>query len=999
MPLPEGEIGVGGKLTSTYIDDEGNIGKLLDLNELEGIGDNAGLAWVFSPNADGTLPTVSDAMVLAGAVLLTRNGLKRASQRRVDYDTAHVTYATLSNRTASQGPIDVNIAGGTDTFAYWGAFSGPSRMPGPTAVNQRAYDYVNDAWYIGQAVGTNFFWSFANDDGVPIGFRGNRANKTVADHYVTAVNQLVFFAGAMHQVATIMTSDLVNEWHDPDGTVETAPTLSYDALHRLGVSPAYQTEISELGASQAHTQGWILDRVYTSEDFFGAGNARPIRGMTAFGGNPIAIDAHGNIGVFGGDAITPSGLADVLDDTGGILGLAKRTDVGYILTGSNLHQFNIGSDGAWTSNPSLRMASNSWVDMVIPEHDETRFYGLQVIYPNFNTIGVEALEIQANGSLTVIAALGFSMTVAQVQAAFPDFPFTQANQAQAISANDNELQIYCEAADHAFTLAFTVASDAITPNPENSHMVGYVDAITGATLRGSNEFISTQYVVRRYDRVPAANAIAGRLVGTDAAIPSTFYRSGQIVNLNRAIYICLFSGNYTLMDIANGSSWRKLSGGVRDVREYGLPQPSMSTLGEMFYDGNGVWLGIIDDIDETLPQGTFTDVPIANPYIGGDFESIAALVTEHRPQTTPVGRIALVWGYNAGLYTVVEEGSNRRWSHLTSGSSAQFALDMLAGNSMGESFWLGLDHTDARALRGLAAVDPDRKYYYGHISGATSGLRVLNNSTFVAGTLSHNEYRLVEVFTGLDPRSLPGTVLLDEMPTDGSEVLTGNRRKIMRIAQGEALADIGFIKNVPSDVGRFSVAQNPDNARHRGYESGSHGLLRPTLNITRLEEVDLGNNNRFEIVVDGSDPIDWSTHTALSVYLRPWDSDGDWRAYSVERAIGEDGIYRGPNFQQSGYRLGFRDYEIMVRLEGAGTAHSTDVEDPPADMRNQFYPNGLLPVVVIDSEDLEHLQLHIQTVVDRVHEGSSPEFVFHATQASYDAAPTNDDKVHALAIP
>ena len=84
--------------------------------------------------------------------------------------------------------------------------------------------------------------------------------------------------------------------------------------------------------------------------------------------------------------------------------------------------------------------------------------------------------------------------------------------------------------------------------------------------------------------------------------------------------------------------------------------------------------------------------------------------------------------------------------------AAQAALDSLTGNSVGDSVWLGHNGQDVGALTGLASIDASKKYYYGNTRNATAGIRLLANATFVAGTVSHTDYRFVDVFTGHNPQ-------------------------------------------------------------------------------------------------------------------------------------------------------------------------------------------------------------------------------------------------------
>ena len=77
MPIPEGEIGVGGLLRSTYLDAQGNPGPIIEPGEIEGVPtDNSGLGLVFRPNADGSYPAVTDAMVDNGVPVDNSHGIQ-----------------------------------------------------------------------------------------------------------------------------------------------------------------------------------------------------------------------------------------------------------------------------------------------------------------------------------------------------------------------------------------------------------------------------------------------------------------------------------------------------------------------------------------------------------------------------------------------------------------------------------------------------------------------------------------------------------------------------------------------------------------------------------------------------------------------------------------------------------------------------------------------------------------------------------------------------------
>ena len=134
--------------------------------------------------------------------------------------------------------------------------------------------------------------------------------------------------------------------------------------------------------------------------------------------------------------------------------------------------------------------------------------------------------------------------------------------------------------------------------------------------------------------------------------------------------------------------------------------------------------------------------------------------TRIAPEIPPWGTSRGVWGFDSGIYRLAETNGVRGYTHDASGTAVQADLDRLPGNSTGDSFWLGQDRHDVGSLSGLASIDAARKYYYGNSTSALAGIRLLDNTTFVAGTASHTDYRLVDVFTGHNPQ--PDDVIVFE---------------------------------------------------------------------------------------------------------------------------------------------------------------------------------------------------------------------------------------------
>ena len=278
-------------------------------------------------------------------------------------------------------------------------------------------------------------------------------------------------------------------------------TMQANATSRVGLSEAFKTQLAELGASQFHTFGWALDRIYRSEDFFGPdGSAREIVGMEAFDGIPVAIDSTGRIGRFGGTIIEPSNI-DVLANHV-ILAMAKNAIYGFISTETHAFEYTIdATTGAWTSVAPNGVQANAIVDMSIPPGVTSSIWLLQV------REGQDDLRIQNfslnNGRLGGVD-FGLTWALADAQAAYPDLPLTSLTQVQALAASGtlagDTVLVYCRTDDHAFTMSFLVTG--VTPNitltarPAESHRIGYVDHLSGATLLASHEFVSTQYVVR-----------------------------------------------------------------------------------------------------------------------------------------------------------------------------------------------------------------------------------------------------------------------------------------------------------------------------------------------------------------------------------------------------------------------------------------------------------------------------------------------------------------------
>ena len=196
-----------------------------------------------------------------------------------------------------------------------------------------------------------------------------------------------------------------------------------------------------------------------------------------------------------------------------------------------------------------------------------------------------------------------------------------------------------------------------------------------------------------------------------------------------------------------------------DVRLTGFPDPSADTVGRFYDDGTHLKFGIDEDIHSADPEGTFSAVAVATPYLG-PFTSRAALNNAHRPGETTIGRFAWVWGSESGIYRLAENNGIRGYVHDTSDTAVQADLDTLPGNDAGDSVWLGQDRHDVGILGGVTSIDATKKIYYGNTRSALAGIRLLDNTTFVAGTIAHKNYLLTDVFTGHNPQ--PSTTVVFE---------------------------------------------------------------------------------------------------------------------------------------------------------------------------------------------------------------------------------------------
>ena len=271
-----------------------------------------------------------------------------------------------------------------------------------------------------------------------------------------------------------------------------------------------------------------------------------------------------------------------------------------------------------------------------------------------------------------------------------------------------------------------------------------------------------------------------------------------------------------------------------DVRLTGFPDPSADTVGRFYDDGTHLKFGIDEDIHSIDPVGTFSAVAVATPYLG-EFTSRAALNNAHRPGETTIGRFAWVWGSESGVYRLAENNGIRGYVHDTSDTAVQADLDRLPGNDAGDSVWLGHDRQDVGALSELASIDAMKKYYYGNTRSALAGIRLLDNTTFVAGTLAHKNYLLTDVFTGHNPQP------------DRAVVFDGHGRPEFH----------------PDFVGQFAINQ-AGAVWVGGFELVDHSTD-PSWTAANLADVSW---NRFEgVSVSGGDPQNiggfyYRTHTA-----------------------------------------------------------------------------------------------------------------------------------------
>ena len=555
MPIPEGEIGVGGLLRSTYLDTQGNPGPIIEPGEIEGVPtDNSGLGLVFRPNSDGTFPDVTDDMVTNGARLITRNGFKRATRRHTG--EPEVVFNRLRNQ--ADAPLTVPLRGG-GSFQYWGAYPAPDNLPMPTANNQRAYTFPTNNWYISVTNGAIFQYQQTGDDGVPINFRGKAISRDDAIRHIIYQLDIIYFDGYMQQATTyVPASDAtINEWSDEEQDIPLDETMQINADNQYGISESFKIQVDELSASQYHSNDWALDRIYRSEHFFGVeGTDREIVGMDAFEGNPIAIDSTGKIGVFGGTVIEPSNRADL--EAAGVQGLGKSTGRGFIAVTDAVHFYEISSENAWTFQRENTVTGI--VDLTVPEDNADRLWGLLVQADSITIVLAELLNGEINGQL-----LAENFTLATLQSEFPDSGIETIDQVQAISSHEDVVLVYCHTEDHSFTLPFEYRLlgnvHTLSEAPERMHRTGHSDRLSGATLREEQEFVASRYIVRRYDRISGESAIAGRVNIDDAALTSEAYESGMFRRIasTAQIYLCRVGGIYTSTEIEASDNWWNLS--------------------------------------------------------------------------------------------------------------------------------------------------------------------------------------------------------------------------------------------------------------------------------------------------------------------------------------------------------------------------------------------------------------------------------------------------------
>ena len=224
------------------------------------------------------------------------------------------------------------------------------------------------------------------------------------------------------------------------------------------------------------------------------------------------------------------------------------------------------------------------------------------------------------------------------------------------------------------------------------------------------------------------------------------------------------------------------------------------------------------------------------------FLAEAALNNAHRPGETTIGRFGWVWGSESGIYRLVENNNVRGYTHDISDAAAQSDLDTLPGNDADDSVWLGHHRQDVEALSGLVSIDLTKKYYYGNNRSALAGIRLLDNTTFVAGTLAHKNYLLTDIFTGHNPQ--PGPAVIFE-------------------GHGRPEFD-------PDHIGQFAVNQG-GGTWVAGFQLVDHSTD-PTWTAANLEDVSW---NRFlGVSVSGGDPqtiggFYYRTHIARFSCSRP----------------------------------------------------------------------------------------------------------------------------------
>ena len=720
MPIPEGEIGVGGKLRSTYLNTAGNPGALLDPGEIEGVPtDNSGLGLVFRPNEDGTFPNVTDEMVTNGARLITRNGFKRATRRHTG--EPEVVFNRLRNQ--ADAPLTVPLRGG-GSFQYWGAYPAPDNLPQPTANNQRAYTFPTNNWYISITNGAIFQYQQTGDDGVPINFRGKAISRDDAIRHIIYQLDLIYFDGYMQQAVTYIPANdaTVNEWSDEEQDIPLDETMQINADNQYGISESFKIQVDELSASQYHSNDWALDRIYRSEHFFGVeGTDREIVGMDAFEGNPIAIDSTGRIGVFGGTVIEPSNRADL--EAAGVQGLGKSSGRGFIAVTDAVHFYSISSENAWTFERENTVTGI--VDLSVPEDNPNRLWGLRIDNNAMQIVLAELLNGEINGQL-----LAESFTLATLQAEFPDSGIETLDQVQAISSHEDVVLVYCHTEDHSFTLPFQYRLlgnvHTLTEAPEMMHRTGHSDRLSGATLREEQEFIASRYIVRRYDRISGQSAVAGRVNIEDAPLTSEAYEAGmfrRIVSTTH-VYLCRVAGTYTATEIESSANWWNITqAGTGDRGPAGTDAYSSRLTAAREEPAQGVHPQFrLVDVSPGIQAFTFRTLGAANHALVGSILSGTKIQTNG--QVFTANAAALTLGSEVAV-----QGSWDTEPVFFNGTGYAILITQARPGGTGPRGLPGLDGSGT-ALTDDQAVDPDDEANTGTVTGDQLDKAIQANSPF-----------------------------------------------------------------------------------------------------------------------------------------------------------------------------------------------------------------------------------------------------------------------------